>query len=277
MESVGQLAAGVAHHFNNLLQIIMGNSGLLLADGGLEPDQQQALRDIEDTSRRAGSLTYQLLAFSRRQLMRHDWIDLNATLVKALDQLKPELGESIRVKFSPAPDLPRIQADAGMLGQVLAIMAGNAREAMKHGGELNIRTEAVTVEAGQADLYLEAKPGKYVRLSVADTGTGMDEATVKRLFEPFFTTKGLAAGVGLGLATAYGIVKQHRGWIEVSTQVNAGTTFHVYLPVTVESAPDRGQSVTANTRLATAGEAGSFAVVKGPPVPSAAHFASQTR
>jgi signal transduction histidine kinase len=240
MESVGQLAAGVAHHFNNLLQIIMGNSGLLLADGGLRPDQCQALRDIENTSRRAGSLTYQLLAFSRRQLMRAKWIDLNETIVNALEHLKPELNAIIKIKFTPASNLPKIPADAAMLGQVFTILARNAQEAMKRGGELSIRTELVTMDAAKLDHNPEARPGKYTCLSVADTGIGIDEATMKRLFEPFFTTKGLAQGVGLGLATAFGIVKQHHGWIQVNTKVNAGTTFRVYLPVIAESAPAPG-------------------------------------
>jgi signal transduction histidine kinase len=244
IESVGQLAAGVAHHFNNLLQIIMGNSGLLLADGGLRPDQCQVLRDIERTSRRAGSLTYQLLAFSRQQLMRPNQLDLNAVLANALDQLKSELNGAITVKFTPAPDLPKISADAAMLGQVLTILVRNAQEAMKPGGKLNISTKLVVFEGVPPDFHPDARPGEYACLSITDTGPGMDEATVKRLFEPFFTTKGMAQRLGLGLATAYGIVKQHHGWIQVSTQLNAGTTFLVYLPVAADPVPMANRPVT---------------------------------
>jgi signal transduction histidine kinase len=230
LESVGQLAAGVAHHFNNLLQVIVGNCQWVLSEGPLTPDQREALREIEAGSTRAAGLTRRLIAFSSGQLMRMKPVGLNTIVAEVANRLRFELPESIAIKFLPASELPRVSADPSSLGQVLTILASNAKDAMKQRGELTFRTEKVDLSDPEPDDPTGSGSGTYVCLSVSDTGTGMDEETVQHLFEPFFTTKGFTEGVGLGLATAYGIVKQHRGWFKVASRVNAGTTFRVYLP-----------------------------------------------
>jgi len=236
MEAFGQLAAGVAHDFNNLLTIIQGHAGLLSsAPGGMEGDFTESARQIGLAAERAANLTRQLLMFSRRQLMQAQLLSLNDVVNNLNKMLRALLGEPITLKRSLVDELPAIHADAGMLEQVLVNFAVNSRDAMPRGGTLTIKTFFVEIDQGYADRHPEARAGNFVCLSVSDTGHGMDDATVARVFEPFFTTKEIGKGTGLGLATVYGIVKQHHGWLEVETEVGRGTTFKAFFPVSTRA------------------------------------------
>jgi len=249
MESVGRLAAGVAHDFNNMLTIIQGYVGLLQAlledyDAVTEPLQQ-----IACASDRAANLTRQLLMFSRRQLLEPQVLNLNDVIRNLSKMLQRMLGEDIALECALADQLPALLADPGMLEQVMMNLAVNARDAMPKGGQLCIRTEALTVEASHLRDNPQGRVGDFVCLSVIDTGCGMDPGVLSRIFEPFYTTKEVGKGTGLGLATVYGIVQQHHGWLEVQSDVGRGTAFRVYLPVhagaPTEAARSTGMAVTA--------------------------------
>jgi PAS domain S-box-containing protein len=230
LESVGQLAAGVAHDFNNILTVIQGHSELLLGGNMSERDVGTALKQISLASQRAASLTRQLLMFSRKQVSQPKLLDLNAVLQNLVSMLSRLLGEDIALKNSYATALPPIEADLGMLEQVVMNLAVNSRDAMPKGGRLNISTAEIEIGQDYVTKRADARIGRFVCMSVSDTGCGMDAQTVVRIFEPFFTTKEVGKGTGLGLATVYGIVQQHRGWIEVSSEPGQGTTFKIYLP-----------------------------------------------
>jgi PAS domain S-box-containing protein len=228
MDAVGRLAGGVAHDFNNLLTAIAG-FGTLARDGlGPADPNRPFLDEILKAARRAADLTGQLLAFGRRQLLTLKDLDLNA-LVRDAELLFGRLvGERVRLVTDLAPDLGPVRADPGRLEQVLLNLVVNARDAMPGGGTLTVTTANVTLDAARK--HLDVGPGPYVLLTVADTGVGMDPATAARVFEPFFTTKPVGKGTGLGLATAYGIIKQSGGHIDVETAPSRGSTFRVYLP-----------------------------------------------
>jgi signal transduction histidine kinase/CheY-like chemotaxis protein len=230
LESVGQLAAGVAHDFNNLLTVIQGYSDCLMARCNGDKVTQSALKQISGASQRAAGLTRQLLTFSRKQVIQPKALDLNAVLQNLANMLPRLLGEDVHLEPDYQPNLPRIEADTGMLEQVVMNLAVNARDAMPKGGKLRILTSSKTFGQDYAQQHPDARSGKFVCLAVTDTGCGMDARTLERIFEPFFTTKEVGKGTGLGLATVYGIVKQHQGWIEVASEVGAGTTFKVYFP-----------------------------------------------
>jgi signal transduction histidine kinase len=230
MESVGQLAAGVAHDFNNMLTVIQGHAGMLTARPNLAPDLAEAVQAIFFASERAASLTRQLLMFSRKNVMQPKLLDLREVVSNLKKMLERVLGETISLEFQPPHELPLVHGDAGMLEQVLMNLAVNARDAMPRGGTLSISTTDVQIDQAYVRTRPEAKEGQFVCLQVTDTGSGMDAATMRRIFEPFFTTKEVGKGTGLGLATVYGIVKQHGGWIEVASQVGTGTTFSVFFP-----------------------------------------------
>ena len=230
MEAVGRLAGGVAHDFNNMLTVIQGHVGLLGAVEPLAPDAVESVREIGAAADRAANLTRQLLAFSRRQVLQVKRLDLNVVLADVAKLLSRLLGEHIRLEFVYSPAQPWIEADAGMMEQVIINLAVNARDAMPSGGVLRIKADLASIDARYARRNLDASVGEFVCLEVSDTGKGMDETTLKRVFEPFFTTKEVGKGTGLGLATVYGIVKQHRGWIEVNSVVGEGATFRVFLP-----------------------------------------------
>jgi CheY-like chemotaxis protein len=230
MEAIGQLAGGVAHDFNNILAAMLLQLGLLRLDANLTPDLAAALGQLEKGANRAAGLTRQLLTFSRRQLMKVKPLDLNELLADLLKMLRRLLGEHIDLMVQGETGPLWIEADAGMVEQVVMNLCVNARDAMPQGGRLTIKTESRTFETADAETRPEAQPGKFVCLTVADTGCGMDEATQARIFEPFFTTKDIGKGTGLGLATAYGIVRQHLGWIEVESKVGQGSMFRVFLP-----------------------------------------------
>jgi two-component system, cell cycle sensor histidine kinase and response regulator CckA len=229
MESVGQLASGVAHDFNNILTVIQGHASLLLEDEHARPENTHSAQQIAESARRAADLTRQLLTFSRKQIMKAQTLNLNQLLANLTGMLQPLLGEQIQLQFEPDPALPPIHADTTMIEQVIMNLAVNARDAMPKGGRLRIATfRHPVVPANQSATEIPA--GLYAGIRVEDTGCGMDKRTLSHIFEPFFTTKDIGKGTGLGLATVYGIVKQHDGYIEVKSEPNQGTTFHVYIP-----------------------------------------------
>jgi PAS domain S-box-containing protein len=234
MEAVGELAGGVAHDFNNILTVILGNSSLLLEDAALAPEARELIRQIADAAERGSNLTKQLLTFSRRHVMQIRRLNLNmmlANLRKMLDRL---LGDHIQVECDCEPDLPQVAGDVCMLEQVVVNLVVNSRDAMPQGGTVHIETRVEILGPEQTRGNPESRCGTFVRLSVRDTGCGMDSTTLRRMFEPFFTTKEVGRGTGLGLATVYGIVKQHGGWIEVSSDLGKGASFRVFLPASEE-------------------------------------------
>jgi two-component system, cell cycle sensor histidine kinase and response regulator CckA len=245
LEAIGQLAGGVAHDFNNILAAILMRLGLLQMRTDLNPETKQALKDLDGAARRAAGLTRQLLMFSRRSVLAVKPLDLNEVVADLLKMLRRLIGENIDLRFDGKSALPLVKADVGMLEQVLMNLAVNARDAMPKGGQITIGTSVADLTSAQAAAHPNGRPGRFVCLTVADTGCGMDAATLKRIFEPFFTTKEAGKGTGLGLATAHGIVAQHKGWIEVDSQVGVGTTFRVYLPATARS--DVGSQPTFQT------------------------------
>ncbi len=230
MQAVGQLAAGVAHDFNNILTVVQGHVSLLLAAKPAESPDRRPLQTIAAAAERASKLVRQLLTFSRKQFVQLRPMNIRDVLSTVAEILPRVLGEHIAVEVSAAADLPLINADAGMIEQMLMNLVVNAGEAMAGGGHLTLSLQAVQVTSEAARENLEARPGKFICLSVLDTGCGIAPEILPRIFEPFFTTKPMGKGTGLGLATVYGIAKQHEGWIEVQSQLGQGTTFHVFLP-----------------------------------------------
>jgi len=235
LESIGQLASGVAHDFNNLLTVIQGYAECLLMRKPEEAFAVSALEQISLASQHAANLTRQLLTFSRKQVIQPQILDLSAVLRNLLKMINRVVGEHIRIESQLASNLPCIEADAGMIEQVAMNLVVNSRDAMPNGGTLRIATTSARFEAEHVRQNAEAFPGSFVCLTVSDTGCGMDAKTRERIFEPFFTTKGVGKGTGLGLATVYGIVKQHKGWLEVASQPGEGTTFKIYFPATAKS------------------------------------------
>lgn len=229
MEAVGQLAGGVAHDFNNILTVVLGYAQALLNGNPPGDPQHEALSEIVKAADRAASLTRQLLAFGRRQILRPRVLDLNSVVADMDRLLRRVIGENIELVTVMQPHLGRVRADPGQIEQVLMNLAVNARDAMPKGGKLSLET--AHAELGQdAPSLLDCPPGRYVLLSVSDTGHGMDQPTRERAFEPFFTTKEVGKGTGMGLATVYGIVKQSGGAIGLESQLGAGATFRIYLP-----------------------------------------------
>ena len=241
LEAVGQLAGGIAHDFNNILAAIMMHLGLLQMNSSLDEETRHALEELDAQARRAAGLTRQLLMFSRRSVLAVKPLDLNAVVVNLLKMLRRLIGEQIDLRFDGKSALPLVQADEGMMEQVLMNLVVNARDAMPKGRRLTIGTTVADVGAVHAAANPNRRAGSFVCLFVSDTGCGMDAETLKRIFEPFFTTKEPGKGTGLGLATVHGIVAQHKGWVEVESEIGGGTTFRVYLPAAaqlqVETAP----------------------------------------
>jgi two-component system, cell cycle sensor histidine kinase and response regulator CckA len=229
MEAVGRLAGGVAHDFNNLLMVISGYSEFLLDRLGPDPALRGPAQEIASAAVRATSLTRQLLAFSRKQMLAPKILDLNSVVTENLKMLNRMIGEDIELMMVPAADLGTVRADAGQIEQVIMNLAVNARDAMPAGGKLTIETSNVSLDEDYARFHAPLRPGNYVMLAISDTGAGMDSETQSHIFEPFFTTKG-PKGTGLGLSTVYGIVKQSGGYIWVYSEAGKGTTFKVYLP-----------------------------------------------
>ena len=237
MEAVGRLAGGVAHDFNNLLTAISSYSELLLADLAAEDPRRLDVTEIRKATDRAATLTRQLLAFSRRQVLQPKVVDLNGIVGGAEKLLRRLIGEDIALATRLDHNLPAVTADAGQVEQVIMNLAVNAKDAMQHGGTLTLETSTVQIEAAEqtAEQSIVA-PGRYVLLKVSDTGTGMDAEIKRHLFEPFFTTKERGKGTGLGLATVYGIVKQSGGFIWVDSEPGRGAAFRIYLPAVDEAA-----------------------------------------
>ncbi len=231
MEAVGRLAGGVAHDFNNLLTIIRGNGDLLSDRDGADAFHKRCVEQIQKASSRAVSMTRQLLAFSRMQVLQPRVLDLNAVVAEMGKMLPRLIGEHIENVFVPEPKLKLVTADPGQIEQVLMNLAVNARDAMPGGGTLTVRTANVEMTQGSGARHGSMTPGSYVLLAVSDTGIGMDEEIRTHIFEPFFTTKEVGKGTGLGLATVYGIVKQSGGFIWVESALGKGTTFEIYLPL----------------------------------------------
>lgn len=230
MEAIGQLAGGVAHDFNNILTAAIMNISNLRRNSSLDQEMAEGLIDLEKDAYRAADLTRQLLLFSRRQAMSPRRLDLNDVLSSVMKLLKRLLGENIRMapEYSSAPVW--VNADRGLLEQLITNLCVNARDAMPDGGVLTLRIERTEIQPQQVLPESDARAGLFACLTVEDTGIGMDSATLGRIFEPFFTTKEVGKGTGLGLATVYGIVKQHHGWVDVRSTVGLGTTFCIYLP-----------------------------------------------
>jgi two-component system, cell cycle sensor histidine kinase and response regulator CckA len=244
LEAIGRLAGGVAHDFNNLLTAVLGNCDL--AAMSLPPNHpaQQSLAEVQDAAERAAALTQQLLAFSRKQVLSPRVLDINQAVEALVMMLPRMIGEDITSQLELAEDLHRVRVDATQLDQVLLNLALNARDAMPAGGTLTIRTSNVMLDRPPAAESAHFQPGPYVRVTLTDTGRGMSADTLSRLFEPFFTTKD--AGTGLGLATAYGIVTQSRGFISVESELERGTTFTIYFPATTEPVEQTHAEVAAH-------------------------------
>jgi PAS domain S-box-containing protein len=231
MEAVGRLAGGIAHDFNNLLAAIRGNAELLLHQNGADAALAAEMRDILDAADKGASLTRQLLAFSRHQVLQPVPLDLNVVVANVSRMARRLLGTDVTLEEHLAPDLARVLVDPSQIEQVLLNLMVNARDAMPDGGLIRVCTGNVPLEPGSLDAADSGlAPGRYVRLSVSDEGHGMDQATAARIFEPFFTTKEPGRGTGLGLSTVYGIIRQTGGAITVASERDQGATFSVYLP-----------------------------------------------
>jgi two-component system cell cycle sensor histidine kinase/response regulator CckA len=229
LEAVGKLSGGIAHDFNNLLGVIIGYSEALQQSIDAENPLREAIDEIQKAGQRAATLTQQLLAFSRKQVLEPKILDLNSIVEDMRKMLRRLIGEDIELNFSMPADLGRVKADRGQLEQVILNLAVNARDAMPHGGELKIETANAQLDEKDVLRYRYVIPGSYIVLKVSDTGTGMDAKTKSHIFEPFFTTKEKGKGTGLGLATVYGIVKQSGGYIWLESEPGMGTTFRIFL------------------------------------------------
>src|SRR6201984_2912563 len=229
MEAIGRLAGGIAHDFNNLLMVISGYSEFLLERVGPDPRLRGPAQEISNATQRATSLTRQLLAFSRKQMLAPKMLDLNEVVAENLKMLTRMIGEDIDLVMVPGPAIGAVRADPGQIDQVIMNLAVNARDAMPQGGKLTIETANVTLDEHFARTHAPLTAGNYVMLAISDTGVGMDNETQSRIFEPFFTTKG-AKGTGLGLSMVYGIVKQSGAFIFVDSQPQRGTAFRAYFP-----------------------------------------------
>ena len=234
LDAVGQLAGGVAHNLNSVLTVIKGYTAILLQHPDLPLDMVEPLQLMASATDRAARLTRQLLAYSRRLIMRTQRLNLNDLIGNFTPTLRLVMGQDISVQILPKTDAIQIDADLSMIEQMILNLANNARDAMNGHGQLRLSVETVNIGLAETQHNPEARMGRFICLSLADTGPGMDKNTLDHLFEPFYTTKDVGEGIGMGLATVYGMVKQHHGWIEVNSVVGKGTQFEIFLPVPVE-------------------------------------------
>jgi two-component system cell cycle sensor histidine kinase/response regulator CckA len=254
MEAVGRLAAGVAHDFNNMLTVILGYASMMQS-GRLDEKVASYLRQVEQAAVRATALTHQLLAYSRKQMIQRRPLQLNDIVKQTVSMLRRVIGEHIAIDTRLAPELPLIFADAGSVDQIIMNLALNSRDAMPDGGRLTLSSAAVEIDESYCRRNQEAQLGGHVCLTVEDSGHGMDAATVSRIFEPFFTTKEPGKGTGMGMATVYGVLKQHNGWIEVESEPGHGTVMRAYLPISdgvLEDPPAEVSAEPADTSVQSA-------------------------
>jgi two-component system cell cycle sensor histidine kinase/response regulator CckA len=238
-EAIGRLAGGIAHDFNNTIGAVMGWAELGCDETQPGTHLRQRFEKIRDQAVWAGKLTSQLLAFARRQVLQRRGVNLNTLIEEGMKLLHRVIGAQIEVRIVAGPNLEITLADPTQIEQALINLCLNARDAMPEGGILTIETQNVEIGEEFCRQHLSGTPGRYIQLSVSDTGTGMDKATLERIFEPFFTTKELGRGTGLGLATVYGVVKQHEGFISASSEPGEGTVFRLFFPVAVGAAESR--------------------------------------
>ena len=249
MEAIGRLAGGVAHDFNNVLTAITIGSEMLLGDLSSGDPKRQDVEEIQKAAERATSLTRQLLTFSRRQMVEVKLLDVNFIISDMDKMLRRLIGEDVQLDTILEPKLNSIKGDSGSIEQVIMNIVVNASDAMPNGGKITVRTENVALVEKDITFIAEAKPGDFVRLSIADTGTGMDKETMEHIFEPFFTTKAKGQGTGLGLSTVFGIVKQIDGWINVHSEPGRGSTFRVYIPAFFGGSKDKNELTPKTTSL----------------------------
>jgi two-component system, cell cycle sensor histidine kinase and response regulator CckA len=244
MEAVGRLAGGIAHDFNNILMVILGYCDLIKEEPGDRREVLNSIGIVRDSAEKAASLTHQLLAFSRKQIIQPVVLDLNSFLRKSEELLRRVLGEDVGLTVRQSDEQCMVKADPGQVQQVVMNLAANARDAMPAGGTLTIESYTVEVRPGDLPDRSDIAPGAYAMVSFSDTGAGMDAQTVARIFEPFFTTKELGKGTGLGLSIVYGIIQQAEGYITVTSRVGTGSTFRIYLPLTL----DTGEQTDSSTQ-----------------------------
>jgi signal transduction histidine kinase/ActR/RegA family two-component response regulator len=230
MDSIGSLAGGVAHDFNNMLSVILGHTELLLEQLGEAHSIHGDLREIQKAALRSADITRQLLAFARKQIVTPKVLDLNQTVESMLKMLRRLIGEDIDLHWKPDQNLASVRVDPSQIDQIMVNLCINSRDAIEGPGKLGIETVNVVFDEEYCEIHPGYQPGSYVMLTVSDDGCGMDRDTMEHLFEPFFTTKEVDKGTGLGLATVYGIVKQNSGFINVYSEPGVGTTFRIYLP-----------------------------------------------
>lgn len=261
MEVVGRMAAGIAHEFNNILTVIQGDVGLLQTLNTSNVDKGVLLEQIMQASKRAATFTRQLLAFSRKQVLQPHLLNLSALVQRTKKMLGRLIGEKFEIRLTCPNELPSVLADEGGMEQILINLALNARDAMPNGGIVEIGTGVAVLDATDASLNAEARLGRFVCLSVTDHGCGMNPQVLARIFDPFFTTKDVGKGTGLGLSTIHGIVKQHEGWIDVTSEVGRGSTFKTFLPASNATATAQ-QNASGDNHPAEPGKGETVLVVE---------------
>lgn len=254
MEAIGQLAGGIAHDFNNILAVIMMQSEVAQMEEQVPESVSEALGEIMAAAEKAANLTRQLLTFSRRQTAELKVMNLNEVIQNLSKMLQRVIREDISLKLNLNESPLLVEADAGMLEQVLMNLSVNARHAMPNGGSLSVSTFLRNFKDGELDNEIEFSPGNYIGLKVADTGCGMSKETINRIFEPFFTTKSIGEGTGLGLSTVFGIVKQHKGWIHVESQLGKGSVFEIYFPPSSKNTQLKSDSILKNAEKSKGNE-----------------------
>lgn len=248
MEAIGHLTGGIAHDFNNMLSVVSGNTELVMMDKGLDAKILERQKSILDATHRSANLVRQLLAFSRKQTINPEVLDINKTIVGMLKMLQRLIGENTYLAWMPGQDMGKILIDPSQVDQILANLIVNARDAIQDVGKVTIETQCVVIDNAYCEGHVWFHPGAFVMLSVSDNGCGMDKKTLEKIFEPFFTTKAVGSGTGLGLSTVYGIVKQNDGFIHAYSEIGRGTTFKIYFPL-IEAEADKLETIIPTKNL----------------------------